>query len=363
MSMYLNIPGIAGSTTAQGYQQWIPICAINWGLDRPINTIPGKTGDRIRSSAIGYEIEIIKDLDQSSPSLFGQVCGGKAIPEVQIHICYFGNDGPLPYLQYRLSNVLVSEYYSYLDEDNHQELIALNYTECAISHIQYDSQHQPVTSCRISKEIGCCPSPATYFRRQIQKRTEEGFNLFVATVFGEMAGVNHSREVAWQAVGSVILNRVATGIWWRYQTPEAVIKHTGFDAYLNPYKINNWNKRDFFTTSPVKGHEQFVKAWAFLHKQHINHHPGLSRNESALLNIIGKVLAPIYFQGKTITKANFYYSPRGMCGKKPSFLRGIDKPEQYKEYLPGLDEAEITLYFIPAKISRWAGDKIKRKEK
>ncbi len=80
MSMYLNIPGIPGSTSAQGYQQWIPICAVNWGLDRPIDTVPGKTADRVRSTAMGYEIEVLKDPDQASPLLFGQVCGGKAIP-------------------------------------------------------------------------------------------------------------------------------------------------------------------------------------------------------------------------------------------------------------------------------------------
>ncbi len=147
-------------------------------------------------------------------------------------------------------------------------------------------------------------------RRQIQKRTEEGFHLFVATVFGEVAGVHHSCEVAWQAVGSVIMNRVATGIWWRYPTPEAVIRHTGFDTYLNSKKIKDWNKKDFFETPPVKGHEQFVKAFAGFHLQLIQHRMSLTPKEFKLIDNMKRVLHPIYYQNKIVTKANFYYSPR-----------------------------------------------------
>ncbi len=267
----------------------------------------------------------------------------------------------MPYLQYILSNVFISEYYSYLNEDNHQELIALNYTEFEMSYIQYDSNHQPTASNRICRQVGCCPSPATYMRRQIQKRTEEGFHLFVATVFGEMGGVHHPR--AWQAVGSVIMNRVATGIWWRYPTPETVIKHTGFDAYLDPKKIKDWNKKDFFATPPVKGHEQFVKAWTTYHHQHIQHRRALTDRELRLIDHIKNVLQPIYYQNKIVTKANFYYSPKGMHGKTPSFLIGINNPDQYRENIPGLDPNEITLYNIPARVSRRADNKIKKVKK
>ncbi len=250
-----------------------------------------------------------------------------------------------------------------MNEDNHQELIALNYTEFEMSYIQYDSNHQPTASNRICRQVGCCPSPATYMRRQIQKRTEEGFHLFVATVFGEVAGVHHSCEVAWQAVGSVIMNRVATGIWWRYPTPEAVIRHTGFDAYLNSKKIKDWNKKNFFETPPVKGHEQFVKVWAYFHDKSINKHSALNNTEFKLIDNMTKILRPIYYQRKVITKANFYYSPRGMHGKTPSFLLGIDKPEQYRVYLPGLDPYNVTLYHIPANIIRRAGEKIKKEKR
>lgn len=45
------------------------------------------------------------------------------------------------------------------------------------------------------------------------------------------------------------------------------------------------------------------------------------------LNRMEKILDPIYYQRKKVTDANYYYSPRGMHGKTPSFLVGIEKSE------------------------------------
>ncbi len=46
-----------------------------------------------------------------------------------------------------------------------------------------------------------------------------------------------------------------------------------------------------------------------------------------------------------------------MHGKTPSFLIGIDNPEQYRVRLPGLEHNDIILYHIPARVSRRAGKK------
>ncbi|MBS0351722.1 MAG: hypothetical protein JSR33_11170, partial [Proteobacteria bacterium] len=200
---------------------------------------------------------------------------------------------------------------------------------------------------------GCQPSLATHVRRQIQARTPEGFRLFVATIYGEMAGVHRSPELAWKAAGSVIMNRVHTGIWHRYKTTDEIIAHTGFDAYANPDKIN-WNHVNLHS-SFMKHHQQFLKAWATLHQQKMNSHLAMNPDERKLLDHMRLTLEDIYYKNKTITTANYYYSPRGMHGKTPSFLIGIDKPEQYQVKIAGLNEKDITLYDIPSKIERKAG--------
>ena len=287
MALYLYIPGVPGSTSAKGYEQWIPVLAMNWGVERIIATASGNVVDRIRSNSTGIEMEIIKPMDQASPLLFAHVWGGKAIPEVQIHACYAGADSFTPYLQCTLSNVMISEYSAHVDADSALELIALNYTDIENSYTEYDSQGLPDSSNRVQGQIGSKPSFASYINKQIRASTEEGFKLFVATVYGEMAGVHYSREVAWEAVGSVIMNRVGKGVWHRFKTPEEVIRNTGFDAYLNSNKIQNWDNVKF-KVPPVKGHEQFIKAWASYHSQSINQRSPLNQKENRLLLRIGE---------------------------------------------------------------------------
>ena len=65
MAIYLYIPGIPGSTSAKGYEQWIPILAMDWGAGRVIETASGNVADRICSNTSGVEMEIIKQMDQS----------------------------------------------------------------------------------------------------------------------------------------------------------------------------------------------------------------------------------------------------------------------------------------------------------
>ncbi|MBS0351629.1 MAG: type VI secretion system tube protein Hcp [Proteobacteria bacterium] len=356
MPIYMFMPGIPGSTTAQGYNQWIPLSSVDCGVGRIIDTAPGRVVDRIRSTPLGTEMEITKPLDQSSPLLFSQVCGGPAISEVKIDVCRATTDGLVSYWQYVLSNVLLSEYCAFCDTDNgHLEFITLNYTDIEISFILYDDYDTPTSAVRAQAAVGCQPSQATHIRRPIQAKTLEGFNLFIATVYGEAGGVQIGNQAAWQAVGSVIMNRIHSGIWHRYATSDDIIKHTGFNAYANPSVIN-WNHVNF-NNKHIKNHQQFFRAWAALHGQSINHHNAMTRQEQNTLTQMKKALQNIY-DGQSITKANYYYSPRSMHGKQPSFLSHLKNPEQYKVPIPGISEHDFKFYYIPPQIERAAGKKL-----
>ncbi|MBS0351664.1 MAG: type VI secretion system tube protein Hcp, partial [Proteobacteria bacterium] len=162
--------------------------------------------------ALGTEIEIIKSIDQSSPLLFSEVCGGPAIPEVKIDLCHSSTDGFVMYLQYILNNVFVSGYHLHVDAEGQYELITLNYTDVEMSFIPMDSSSQLESPVSVRAQVGCWPHLATYIRQKILAKTPEGFNLFLAAVYGEASGVHHGREAAWRAVGSVIINRINSGI-------------------------------------------------------------------------------------------------------------------------------------------------------
>ena len=155
--MYMLMPKIPSATTAKGYQQWIPLFSLDCGVGRKIETAPGRVSDRIQSDALGMEMEIIKPIDQSSPLLFSEVCGGPAIPEVKVDMCHSSTDGFVVYLQYILSNVLVSSYHLHVDEDSQYELITLNYTNVEMSLSRECIQsvaHQSTSASGLLAELG-----------------------------------------------------------------------------------------------------------------------------------------------------------------------------------------------------------------
>ncbi|MBS0351812.1 MAG: cell wall hydrolase, partial [Proteobacteria bacterium] len=262
-------------------------------------------------------------------------------------------------LQYVLSNVLLSEYCAFCDADNgHLEFITLNFTDIEISFILYDDRNTPTSTVRAQAAVGCQPSLATHVRRQIQTRTPEGFNLFVATIYAEAGEVRVGREAAWQAVGSVIMNRINTGVWWRRKTSDEVIQYSGFDAYLNPNSIN-WNQLNFkdkHLSKHIKDHQEFLKAWATLNNQQINHKDAMTKDEQELLYKMRAVLIHVY-NGQVTTPANYYYSPRAMHGKQPSFLSHLEKPEQYQVSVLGIREHDFKFYYISAHTERTARKK------
>ncbi|MBS0351250.1 MAG: hypothetical protein JSR33_08715 [Proteobacteria bacterium] len=74
-----------------------------------------------------------------------------------------------------------------------------------MSLIPQEPSGQLESPIRARAQVGCWPDLSTYIKRKIQTKTPEGFNLFVATVYGEAGGVHNSRETAWRAIGSVII--------------------------------------------------------------------------------------------------------------------------------------------------------------
>ncbi|MBI5447410.1 MAG: PAAR domain-containing protein [Gammaproteobacteria bacterium] len=119
-------------------------------------------------------------------------------------------------------------------------------------------------------------------------QNEDEFKLFVATVWGEVA---NQSEAAWQAVGSVIINRVGHPYWGRRATSVTkVILNTGFDA-----AANNQN-------------HEFKKAHTYLF--HENSSNILNEFEKKTLARMQSLLIPIYYNKQVTTNAHHYYSPK-----------------------------------------------------
>ncbi|MBS0350385.1 MAG: hypothetical protein JSR33_04205 [Proteobacteria bacterium] len=82
----------------------------------------------------------------------------------------------------------------------------------------------------------------------------------------------------------------------------------------------------------------------------------MNNNEQILLGKMEKALYGIYY-GKPTIIANYYYSPRPMHGKQPSFLSSLKNPEQYKVSVPGVKKEDFKFYYISANVERSARKK------
>lgn len=147
MAIYMKINEIEGHVTAKGYEKWIELNHLNFHVKRNIATHPGKVADREFTKPNISEIQLSKYIDKTSPKLFEQTCVGKSIAKIEIHICQTGVDQISPYMQYTLSNVIVSHYMltaqEHCETSPPQENFNLNFNKLEMKYIPYDEKHNP----------------------------------------------------------------------------------------------------------------------------------------------------------------------------------------------------------------------------
>lgn len=160
MPSYMNIQNIEGDVTAKGHENWIEIKAIQFNTERQLNTQPGRIRDREGNRPYISEFIILKDMDNTSPLIFAESCVGKAKPQIKIHLCTTG-DEITPYMEYVLSNVIISAYSidssDQNDSNSHypNEIIRLNFDKVEMKYTPFDENHTPQT-----------PIPAGYDLKQ-----------------------------------------------------------------------------------------------------------------------------------------------------------------------------------------------------
>lgn len=142
MAIYMKAKGFSGNVTAKGYENWIELDSVDFGVKRAITTRVGRVSDRERGTPDFSEAEVLKRLDASSNELFQSVCTGSAIPTLEIHLCSTGQTIQ-PYVKYLLENVIVSSHYNTVVSGAvPYERFTLNYTKIQKSYIGRDGSNQ-----------------------------------------------------------------------------------------------------------------------------------------------------------------------------------------------------------------------------
>jgi type VI secretion system secreted protein Hcp len=141
MAIYLKIDGIDGDVTAEGHEKWINCESLSLGVARAIHTPTGSSQERESSAPSISEIVLTKVMDVSSAKLFQEACVGKS-KAVKIDLVKTG-DKLENYLEYTLTNCLISGYSVSSGGDKPSESLSLNFTKIEMKYTPYDNEHNP----------------------------------------------------------------------------------------------------------------------------------------------------------------------------------------------------------------------------
>ena len=157
MAIYIKYEGIDGDVTHDQHKKWIDIQKLTWGVGRAVSTPVGSAMNREASEPHVSEVTVTKMMDASSPKFFTEGCTGKHGKKVVIHLVTTGSPGDT-YVEYTLTNTLVSGYSVSTTGDRPVEQINFNFTKIEVKYIPYDANHKPQSPVVASYDLATTKS-------------------------------------------------------------------------------------------------------------------------------------------------------------------------------------------------------------
>lgn len=131
MAIYMQYKGIDGDATQSGFQNWIKIESFQFGVGRGITTQTGAALNREATEPSVSEVTVTKLLDKASGPLMQNVCTEKKGADCKIAFVSQGDPGE-KYLEYTLTNTLISGLSINSGGDRPSESVSLNFTKVEI---------------------------------------------------------------------------------------------------------------------------------------------------------------------------------------------------------------------------------------
>lgn len=112
MAIYMNFNALSpkGNVTAKGYEDWIEVSSMNFGVGRGITMEAGAMSNREATRPSLSEVTVSKQLDAASGLLFKSSVTGDAGVKVELHVVQTGADSVEKYAVYKLEDTIISSY-------------------------------------------------------------------------------------------------------------------------------------------------------------------------------------------------------------------------------------------------------------
>jgi type VI secretion system Hcp family effector len=134
MSIYLKMPNISGNATDKNHQGWILLDHVSMKMNKSIKHQVGFGEPRETSTPKFQELFLTKRADAASGDLYHLACSSKTVSSARIHACHQTDTG-VPYVEYILSDVMVSSFEDQLTEEGlPTELLTLSYLKIERSY-------------------------------------------------------------------------------------------------------------------------------------------------------------------------------------------------------------------------------------
>lgn len=135
LDAFLQIDGVNGEATREGFQNAIEILSFSMGASNPVIVGSGATGLAAGKASVS-EFSIMKQTDSASALLFQACCSGKHFPKAKITLHRAGGDNPVDYLVYELEEVMISSlsWSGSTGEDRPTESLSLSFGKITVTY-------------------------------------------------------------------------------------------------------------------------------------------------------------------------------------------------------------------------------------
>jgi type VI secretion system secreted protein Hcp len=159
MAIYMKYGALNGEVTAKGYEKWIELQSLQWGVGRGISApSAGGLSKREASAPSISEITVSKTFDAFSPLALKEAVGGKGAV-VKIDITRTDESGAhIAFQKYILSETMMSGYSISSGGDRPSESISLNFTKFDSEYIKIDDEFKPETTGHVIYDIATAKS-------------------------------------------------------------------------------------------------------------------------------------------------------------------------------------------------------------
>jgi len=136
----MKIDSIAGGSQISGYEGWVELDSMSFGVNRTIAmTVGTSSNPEATLPALSY-VTVTKTMDKSSNHLFAAACGSKqSLGIVQIHICTNGPDYK-PLVKYNFDNAMARGHHQAVSGSSiPSEVFSIAYTKVTQTYVDNNS--------------------------------------------------------------------------------------------------------------------------------------------------------------------------------------------------------------------------------